>query len=224
MVFLLIVRSHVFFSFYFVGISSCLFMSLSLGYAYAQTEIGPLLSNNQNTFSLYKNAQYNFDMQYPSNWQKIEFTQGIERGGRNTVVNFLSPSEGTVDKFREYFIVEVGDLRPQQGFTMSSPSSFSLLTEYVNHQISEYKKLFQGFEVTESLLNKTDNKGSPNYYPLSYKKVYTYDDTTAGKIKIMELYLLKNNKIYLLSFHSEASNYSKYLPTIQKIVDSVHIA
>jgi hypothetical protein len=204
-------------------LSSCLFMPLSLGHVYAQTEIASVSSNNYNTFSLYKNAQYNFDMQYPSNWQKIEFTQGIERGGLNTVVNFLSPSEGTVDKFREYFIVEVGDLRPQQGFAMSSPSSFSLLTEYVNHQISNYKKLYQGFQLTESLLNRTDNNSSPNDYSLSYKIVYTYDDTTAGKIKIMELYLPKNSKIYSLSFHSEASNYSKYLPTIQKIFDSVHI-
>lgn len=205
-------------------LSSCLFMPLSLGHVYALIEIGSVSSNNYNTFSLYKNAQYNFDMQYPSNWQKIEFTQGIERGGRNTVVNFLSPSEGTVDKFREYFIVEVGDLRPQQGFAMSSPSSFSLLTEYVNLQISNYKKLYQGFQLTESLLNKTNNYSSPNDYSLSYKIVYTYDDTTAGKIKIMELYFFKNNKIYSLSFHSEASNYSKFLPTIKKIVDSVHIA
>ena len=205
-------------------LSSCLFMSLSLGHVYAQTEIASVSSNNYNTFSLYKNAQYNFDMQYPSNWQKIEFTQGIERGGRNTVVNFLSPSEGNADKFREYFIVEVGDLRPEQGFAISSPSSSSLLTEYVNHQFSNYKKLYQGFQLTESLLNKTDNNSSsPNDASASYKIVYTYDDTTAGKIKIMELYLLKNNKIYSLSFHSEASNYSKYLPTIQKIVDSVHI-
>jgi hypothetical protein len=205
-------------------LSSCLFMSLSLGYAYAQTEIGPLSSNNHNTFSLYKNVQYNFEMQYPSNWQKIEFTQGIERGGRNTVVNFLSPSEGTVDKFREYFIVEVGDLRPEQAVAMPSSSSISLLTEYVNHQISNYKKLYQGFQLNESSLNESDNSTSPNDNSPYYKIVYIYDDTTAGKTKIMELYLLKNNKIYLLSFHSEASNYSKYLPTIQKIVDSVHIA
>jgi hypothetical protein len=205
-------------------LSSCLFMPLSLGYTYAQTEIGSVSSNNHNTFSLYKNVQYNFEMQYPSNWQKIEFTQGIERGGRNTVVNFLSPSEGTVDKFREYFIVEVGDLRPEQAVAMPSSSSISLLTEYVNHQISNYKKLYQGFQLNESSLNESDNSTSPNDNSPYYKIVYIYDDTTAGKTKIMELYLLKNTKIYSLSFHSEASNYSKYLPTIQKIVDSVHIA
>src|ERR687897_663168 len=102
-------------------LSPCLFISLSLGHVYAQIEIGSVSSNNYNTFSLYKNTQYNFDIQYPSNWQKIEFTPGIERGGRNTVVNFLSPSEGTVDKFREYLKVEVGDLRPQQGIAMPSP-------------------------------------------------------------------------------------------------------
>ena len=135
-----------------------------------------------------------------------------------------TPAKGTVDKFREYFIVEVGDLQPQQGIAMPSPSSFSLITEYVNHQISEYKKLYQGFQLIESLLNKTDNNSSPNDYSLSYKIVYTYGGTTAGKIKIMGLYLLKNNKIYFLSFHSEASNYSKYMPTVQRIIDSVHIA
>jgi hypothetical protein len=209
-------------------------MVLSLGHVYAHTEIESVSSNNYNTFSLYKNAQYSFDIQYPSNWQKIEFTQGIERGGRNTVVNFLSPSTGIADKFREYLIVEVDDLRPDQGFAMSSPysssSSSSLLTEYVNHQISDYKKLYQGFQLTESptssLLNKTDNNSysSPNDYSPSYEIVYTYEDSIAGKIKIMELYFLKNNKIYVLSFHSEASNYSKYLPTIQKMVDSFHIA
>ena len=210
-------------------LSPCLFIPLSLSYVYAQTEVGSASSNNHNTNSLYKNAQYNFDVQYPSNWQKIEFTQGIERGGRNTVVNFLSPSEGTADKFREYFIVKVDELRPEQGFAITSPSSNSLLTKYVNHQISDYKKLYQGFQLTESatssllLLNKTDNNTSPNDYSLSNKIVYTYNDATAGKIKIMELYLLKNNKIFSFSFHSEASKYSMYLPTIQKIVDSVHI-
>ena len=210
-------------------LSPCLFIPLSLSYVCAQTEVGSASSNNLNTNSLYKNAQYNFDVQYPSNWQKIEFTQGIERGGRNTVVNFLSPSEGTADKFREYFIVKVDELRPEQGFAITSPSSNSLLTEYVNHQISDYKKLYQGFQLAESptssllLLNKTDNSSSPNDYSLSNKIVYTYNDATAGKIKIMELYLLKNNKIFSLSFHSEASKYSMYLPTIQKIVDSVHI-
>ena len=205
-------------------LSPCLFIPLSLGYVYAQTEVGSASSNNHNTVSLYKNPQYNFDVQYPSNWQKIEFTQGIERGGRNTVVNFLSPSEGTADKFREYFIVKVDDLRPEQGFAITSPSSYSLLTEYVNHQISDYKKLYQGFQLTESSLNESDNSTSPNDNSPYYKIVYIYDDTKAGKTKIMELYLLKNNKIYSLSFHSEMSNYSKYLPTIQKIVDSVHIA
>ncbi|HET9357838.1 MAG TPA: hypothetical protein VFN98_07085, partial [Nitrososphaeraceae archaeon] len=58
-------------------LSPCLFIPLSLSYVYAQTEVGSASSNNHNTNSLYKNAQYNFDVQYPSNWQKIEFTQGI---------------------------------------------------------------------------------------------------------------------------------------------------
>jgi hypothetical protein len=198
--------------------SSFLLIFLSLGHVYTQAETWSVSSRNY-SISLYKNTLYNFDMQYPSNWQKIEFTQGIELGGLTTVVNFLSPSEGIADKFREYFIVKVDDLRSEQGFAMSSSPLFSKLNEYVNHQINDYKGLYQGFQIMQS-----DNASKFNNNSLSYKIVYTYDDTIAGKIKIMELYLLKNNKIYLLSFHAEASNYSKYLPTIQKIVDSVHIS
>jgi hypothetical protein len=66
---------------------------------------------------------------------------------------------------------------------MPSSSSISLLTEYVNHQISNYKKLYQGFQLNESSLNESDNSTSPNDNSPYYKIVYMYDDTTARKPK-----------------------------------------
>ena len=45
----------------------------------------------------------------------------------------------------------------------------------------------------------------------------------AEEIQVMELYFLNKNRIYILSFHSEAISYGNYLPKIQEMVDSFHI-
>lgn len=213
-------------SFLLLLLGAYLFVPLTFNQAYAYNVIVSPASNNFNTFAMYKNAQYGFDIQYPSNWQKIEFSQGIERSGRNIVINFLSPSEGTFDRFREYLIIEVGDLNSEKLLPYSSsPSSSGIVSRYVNQQISDYKKLFQRFHLLESssLSNKTDNNNTNsifNDYSLSSKIAYTYHDPTAGIIRVMETYLLNKDEIFLLSFHSEATNYAKYLPTIQKMVSS----
>ena len=49
------------------------------------------------------------------------------------------------------------------------------------------------------------------------------DDSMAEEIQVMELYFLNKNRIYILSFHSEATGYGNYLPKIQEMVDSFHI-
>ena len=166
-------------------------------------------------FLTYINAQYHFEIQYDSNWQKIEFSPGIEDNGRNIVINFLSPSEGGLDTFREYLIVEVGDVHSLHSSTYSS------LSQYVLNQINDYKKSFRGFQLIESS-NNTQRSAS-NGYLSSSKIVYTYNDPIAGKIKVMESYFANKDKIYFLSFKSDAMKYLTYLPTIQKVVNSFRI-
>ena len=173
--------------------------------------------NNFNGFSTYNNREYGFEIQYPSDWQKIEFIQGVERGGRNIVINFLSSSEASSDKFRAYMIVEVANLQPPQP-----------LTGYVNQQISDYKKMFHGFELIESTSSSSSNSvngshGIHNSVSPYSKVVFRYDYSMAEEIQVMELYFLNKNRIYILSFHSEVTGYGNYLPKIQEMVDSFNI-
>ena len=173
--------------------------------------------NNSSGFSIYKNQEYRFEISYPSNWQKIEFTEGIERNERRIVANFLSLPEGSSDKFRDYVIVEVSDFQPTHQ-----------LSNYVNHQIDNYMKLLDGFRLTESPSslpdisgNRSDSKQggvSPNS-----KIVFTYEDPLAGTIKIMELYFQNKDKVYILSLHSEIRSYDNYLTIIQRMVGSFRI-
>jgi hypothetical protein len=89
-------------------------------------------NNSSIVYSSYKNREYGFEMSYPSQWQKTEFAEGIERNGRKIVTNFLSSPEGGSDKFRAYIMIEVSDFQPND-----------LLSEYVRQQIVDYEKLYQ---------------------------------------------------------------------------------
>ena len=173
-------------------------------------------ANSSSGFSTYKNQEYRFEISYPSKWQKIEFSEGIERSQRKIVANFLSLPEGGSDTFRDYIIVEVSDLQPMHE-----------LADYVNHQIDNYMELFQGFRLIESQLslpnvpgNKSDGKREST---LSDSKiVFTYDDPLAGTIKIIELYFQNKDKdkVYILSLHSGIRNYNNYLPIIKRMAES----
>jgi hypothetical protein len=174
-------------------------------------------ANNSSGFSIYKNQEYGFEISYPSKWQKVQFTEGIERSQRKIVANFLSLPEGSSDNFRDYIIVEVSDLQPTHQ-----------LSDYVNHQVDNYMELFKGFRLIESPLslpgvsgNRSDSKQGSI---LSNSKiVFTYDDPLAGTIKIIELYFQNKDKVYILSLHSGIRSYDSYFPIIKRMADSFHI-
>jgi hypothetical protein len=191
-------------------------MSSNLVVTQSQSIQSSTPNNSSSIYSSYKNREYGFEMSYPSQWQKTEFAEGIERNGRKIVTNFLSSPEGGSDKFRAYIMIEVSDFQPND-----------LLSEYVRQQIVDYEKLYRGFKLVESLSSlsnipsnrSVDEQG--NVFPKS-KIVFTYDDPIAGTVKILELYYQDKDQLYIWSLHSEATNYGTYLPIMQKMVDSFH--
>ena len=70
--------------------------------------------------------------------------------------------------------------------------------------------MFPGFKLIESTPSSSSNSvsgsdGINNSLSPYSKVVFRYDDSMAEEIKIMELYFLNKNRIYILSFHSEAT-------------------
>lgn len=205
---------------YSLLVSSITFALMSSNLVEAQEQsIQSLTSNNSsNVFSTYKNREYGFEISYPSQWQKTEFVEGIERNGRNIVTSFLSLPEGGSDKFRAYIMGEVSDFQPNH-----------LLSEHVKQQIGEYEKLYPGFKLVESpssISNIPSNiSDSKQGNILSESKiVFTYDDPATGTVKVLELYFQNKDHLYIWSLHSDATNYGNYLPIIQTMVDSFHIS
>jgi competence protein ComGC len=164
-------------------------------------------SASTSSFVTYDNSNYRFKIQYPSNWEKVEFSPGIKESGRSIIVNFISPQETFSDLFREYLIIEVQD----------HPSNARSLDQYVSQQIDTYKKSLPRFAVIES------NASTATYTNVdhpSHKIVYSYSDSIVGKAEVMEIDIIEGNRLYSLSYHADATKYSSYLPAIEKMIKS----
>ena len=164
-------------------------------------------SASTGSFVTYENSNYRFKIQYPSNWEKVEFSPGIKESGRGIIVNFISPQETFSDLFREYLIIEVQD----------HPSNAISLDQYTSQQIDTYKKSLPRFAVIES------NASTATYTNVdhpSHKIVYSYSDSIVGKAEVMEIDMIEGNRLYSLSYHADATKYSSYLPAIEKMIKS----
>jgi hypothetical protein len=160
------------------------------------------LSVTSRNFLTYDSPIYGFKIQYPSDWQKIEFSE-VEEGNRKIIVNFVSPLGSPSDTFREYFIIERGLLKVP---TRSLDSS-------VDTYITSLKFL-PNFKLIESnMLSLANNPAE--------KLVYSYNNPLVGVTQTMDTLIIKHDKLFLLSFNSDAATYNNYLPIIQKMLDSL---
>ena len=182
----------------------------------AQTALSPFQDLGKN-MKTYTNEQYKFTISYPTTWNKIVFVQGITESGRQILVTFLSPLENPSDLFREYLTIEVANFSPGTAVEKSK------LIQYGENQVSIYRKSLQGFHVlarSDHFNNSVLNIGNP----ACYKVLYTFIDTTAGKINVLDIYCAKESKVYLISFQSDSNKYPLYLPIIKLMVNSLKLS
>lgn len=167
-----------------------------------RSQYAAALSVTSSNFLTYDSPIYGFKIQYPSDWQKIEFSE-VEEGNRKIIVNFVSPLGSPSDTFREYFIIERGLLKVP---TRSLDSS-------VDTYITSLKFL-PNFKLIESnMLSLANNPAE--------KLVYSYNNPLVGVTQTMDTLIIKDDKLFLLSFNSDAATYNNYLPIIQKMLDSL---
>ena len=155
-------------------------------------------------FVMYTNPIYGFKILYPANWEKIDFGQTIEEDDRHIVVTFLSPLEDTLDRFREYLIIQVGEIM----FNRS-------LEQYVDNQVNSLRRSLPNFEIVES--NATAIKDN-----LAYTIVYIFK-IGKDEYKVTEVWITKDNKLYYIKYSTELGNSDNYESTVRKMIDSFRI-
>jgi hypothetical protein len=150
----------------------------------------------------YENPIYRMKIQYPSDWDKLEFNQG---NIHDFIVIFRSPAENALDTKLENLVIQAGNL----------PFENIPLEEVVKANIENLKQSLIDFELKESI-TITIAGDNP-----AHKIVYTHkEEENNGKTKIMQVLMIKSDKVYLITYTAEQGKYDTYLPTIQNMINS----
>jgi len=141
-------------------------------------------------------------IKYPKTWTKEETTNPIT----GTVVRFSSPKQGDRDPFQENLSVEIHDLSAEpvtdQQFTKEA-----------------LKQIYQFVPNANIIIElKDQNIGNSS----GYQVVYTGRDGKQN-LKRMQMWAVRNNKAYVLTYEAEEQKYLQFLPVAQKMIDSFEI-
>jgi hypothetical protein len=146
--------------------------------------------NNNSTFKLYENPTYGIQIQYPSDWGRLDlsFLQN------SADIDFYPLSDTSLAKNVK---LQVNNL----------PFHNMTLEEYTNTQINPAEEI-----LLES--NTTTLADIPGY-----KIVFT---NVAG-LKTMQVWTIKDDKAYIITYVAKEEDYENDLQIAQKMIDSFEI-
>ena len=150
-------------------------------------------------FTDYSNSSYQFELKYPQIWDRKDIDDPIT----GEVVSFTSPLESSTDLFREKLYITVEYL----------PSDSATLEEYSQTVIKRIEQTKDN-ELQVYKEGRTKVEDSP-----ARAIVYSRQQ---GEIKLrqMEVFTIKNDRVYVAIYTAERAKYSKFLDTAEKIIDS----
>jgi eukaryotic-like serine/threonine-protein kinase len=170
------------FSLLIILITSLVSTSLTNQQTIAQT--------NDNIFNLYENPTYGIQIQYPSNWGRLDLSFLQDSAD----IDFYPLSDTSLAKNLKILVKNL-------------PFHNMTLEEYTNTQINPSEE-----NLLES--NTTTLSGIPGY-----KIVFT---NVAG-LKTMQVWTIKDDKAYIITYVAKEEDYDKDLLIVQKMIDSFKI-
>ena len=149
--------------------------------------------NTNNNFLKYKDDTIEID--YPAGWIHELHARGL--------ITFLASSEGNSNTYPAGLGIVVQQLK----------SKNMPLNEITKIQIKNLTQSHPDFRLIESSELRLSNN-------IAKKIVFTATDDMNHERKAMQIWTLNGDKAYLITYKAEPGQYSKYLPTIQKMIDS----
>jgi serine/threonine-protein kinase len=140
-------------------------------------------------------------LSYPASWTKQEQTDGVR-----FVVGFISPPEGPTDSFKENLNIFIEPL----------PGTVTL-QDYVQYSLQSYQNN-NSAHVVET--GSTFLANLPAYRiivegPIPFVGIQG---------KMLHVVTTKNSKAYTVTYTAETAKYDLFMPTIQRMLDSLQIS
>lgn len=155
----------------------------------------------RNKLLTYDNPIYGISIGYPQIWTMKENLDPIT----GSLATFISPQEYGSDVFQENLSLSVQNLVEKN----------ATLAEYTRTSIQEIKLFFPNAEIVEE--GNTQLAKRP-----AHQVVYT--GTEEGySLKRLQIWTVKDNKAYIITYTAENAKYFEYLKTVQKMINSFEI-
>ena len=147
-------------------------------------------------FLTYDDLITGFSIKYPPDWERA---QHIDKS-----VTFLAPRESN------------SDTNPAGlGIMVIEVVSNNTLASIAQNQLNKLKNLYPDIQILESM--ETIFLGHP-----SHMIIFAATDNTQSMRKAMQIWFKEDNKAFLMTYKSDNQRYSKYLPTIDKMLNSFY--
>ena len=184
----------------YLAVTLVCLLSISPNTSYSTTSVSAIFSasssiTTNNNFLTYRDSTLGINIDYPTGW-----IHELHAGG---LVTFLPSLEGNTNTYPAGLGITVEHLK-SRNITLSEITKVQIKNLTQNHP--DFK-----------LLESTNFRLAGN---TAYKIVFTATDSMKHERKAMQIWTVKGDKAYLITYKAEPGQYSKYLPTIQKMVDS----
>ena len=147
-------------------------------------------------FLTYDDIITGFSIKYPPDWERA---QHLDKS-----VTFLAPRESN------------SDTNPAGlGIMVIEVESNKTLASITQNQLNILKNLYPDIQILESM--ETIFLGHP-----SHMIIFTATDNTQSMRKAMQIWFKEDNKAFLMTYKSDNERYSKYLPIIDRMLNSFY--
>ena len=150
----------------------------------------------QSDFLTYDDLITGFSIKYPQDWDRA---QHLDKS-----VTFHAPKESNSD-------INPADL----GIMVIQVGSNTTLASITQNQLNTLKNLYPDLQIQESV--ETIFLGHP-----AHMITFTATDNTQNMRKAMQIWFKEEAKAYLVTYKSDNERFSKYLPTIDRMLNTFY--
>ena len=166
----------------------------------ATTTKSTVQSLSNGSVLVYESPAYGIRTQYPDGWEII-----IQNASDSLLsLRFNAPPENDTDSFRE-------NVR----LVINTVSNNTDLSNFTSATLTSYLELYPDLELIELSSTNLTNNAVP-----AYKLVAS---TTQEGLDFMQIFAIKEDKVYTILYSAERTRYSTFLPIIEEVIDSFEV-
>jgi eukaryotic-like serine/threonine-protein kinase len=182
----------------------------ALSQPHTTMEMSPNANITTTEFSIYDNPGLGIKILYPSDWKPFQTSTTVNR----TIIEFRQKVMSEHDTLTSFMTVSVENL--------SGPiRTLDVLTK---QNVDLANKTLPNFQLIES--NITTIANNP-----AYKIISTFTNSKPGdddplhppQFQTMTIWIINGDRLYTISYSHTTSEFSRYLPITQKMIDSFEI-